>query len=65
MEEYVVRYRDPSGRELVSLPKPTVAKTIHHARVLELRRGTILTIVGPEGEVSWVEMIELAESQPM
>jgi hypothetical protein len=61
MEEFRIRYRDPSGRELVSLPKPTVAGAIRHARVLEQHHGTILAIAGPGGEVSWDEVSALAE----
>jgi hypothetical protein len=63
MQEYRIRYRDPNGRDLVSMPKPTVAKAIQHARVLELHHGTILAVIGPKGEVSWDELVDLAEGQ--
>jgi hypothetical protein len=60
-EEFRIRYRDPSGCELISLPKPTVAGAIRHARVIEQHHGTVLAIVGPDGDLSWDEVSALAE----
>jgi hypothetical protein len=60
-EEFRVRFRDPNGRELLSLPEPNAAGAIHHARVIEQHHGTILTIAGPDGEVSWDEVCAMAE----
>jgi hypothetical protein len=62
MEEYRTRYRDPSGRELFSLPKPTLAEAIRHARVLELHHSTVLAVVGPAGEIRWEEAASQAEA---
>jgi hypothetical protein len=60
-EEYRIRYRDRDGRELLSMPKPTVAGAIRHARVIEQHHGTVLAIVGPDGDLSWDEVEVLAE----
>jgi hypothetical protein len=38
-EEFRIRYRDRDGRELLSMPKPTVAGAIRHARVIEQPHG--------------------------
>jgi hypothetical protein len=61
-EEYRIRYRDLEGRERLSLPKPSPVDAIHHARVIEMHRGTILAMVEPEGEVSWKEVLAAAEA---
>ena len=61
-EEFRVRFRDPNGRELLSLPEPNAAGAIHHARVIEQHHGTILAIAGPDGEVSWDEVRGMAET---
>jgi hypothetical protein len=60
MEEYRVRYRDPRGDEQRSPSKPTLAEAVRHAHVLELHRATILAVVGPAGELKWLEAIERA-----
>jgi hypothetical protein len=60
-EEFRVRFRDPHGRQLLSLPEPSAAGAIRHARVIELHHGTILAIAGPDGEVSWDEVRAMAE----
>jgi hypothetical protein len=60
-EEYRVRYLDRDGRELLSMPKPTVAGAIRRARVIEQHHGTVLAIVGPDGDLSWDEVSALAE----
>ena len=61
-EEFRVRFRDPNGRELLSLPEPSAAGAIRHARVIERHHGTILAIVGPDGEVNWDEVRGMAEA---
>jgi hypothetical protein len=60
-EEFRVRFRDPNGRELLSLPEPNAARAIRHARIIEQHHGTILAIAGPDGEVSWHEVCAMAE----
>jgi hypothetical protein len=60
--DYRIRYRDLDGREQLSLPKPSPADAIQHARVIELHRGTILALVGSQGEVSWKEVLAMAEA---
>jgi len=60
-EEFRVRFRDPNGRNVLSLPKQSAADAIRHARVIERHHGTILTIIEPDGEVSWDEVDAVAE----
>jgi hypothetical protein len=38
-EEFRVRFRDPNGGGLLSLPEPSATGAIHHARVIEEHHG--------------------------
>jgi hypothetical protein len=60
-EGYVVRYRDLDGGEADSPPFPSLAAAIRQGRLLEVHHCTILTVVGPVGEVTWDEVDALAE----
>lgn len=62
-EEFLVRYRDTAGLEVLSSPSLSISGAIRLARHLEASGDEIIGVVGPEGvTIRWCQLAPPAEA---